>query len=204
MGNSSHVRAKALRLADIATELLTIARQVELDDAGAQLLALPGDDRGDLWAGPERRDHPLWAELARQHYRHRRLRSKIFGNEALFGEPAWDILLDLFIAAKEKRKVSVMSACIGSAVPSTTALRWISALEREGLITREDDPDDARRTYVILTEPGYNAMIEYFEAAAKSIKTAALLMTRPAPTEGESAGQSGSLAEHGPLRSMRA
>jgi hypothetical protein len=131
-------------------------------------------------AAAERRDHPLWADLARQHYRDRRLRAKIFGGETMFGEPAWDILLDLFIATKERRKVSVMSACIGSAVPSTTALRWISALEREDLISREDDPDDARRTYVALTERGYDAMSEYFEVASRSIKGAALIRARQA------------------------
>jgi DNA-binding MarR family transcriptional regulator len=128
--------------------------------------------------GADRRDHLLWAELARQHYRSRRLRGKIFGSESLFGEPAWDILLDLFIANKEQRKVSVMSACIGSAVPSTTALRWIAALERENLIVREDDPDDARRTYVVLTQEGDAAMSEYFDASSKAIKGAAMLMAR--------------------------
>lgn len=42
----------------------------------------------------------MWCELARQSYDDRRRREKIFKNESLFGEPAWDILLDLFIAAK--------------------------------------------------------------------------------------------------------
>jgi hypothetical protein len=203
MGNVPLVRAKALRLLSIANELLTIARQVELDDAGIQLLALSSDDGADSWGATERREHPLWAELARQHYRHRRMRARIFGSEALFGEPAWDILLDLFIATKEKRKVSVMSACIGSAVPSTTALRWIAALEREGLIAREDDPDDARRTYVILTGQGYDAMVEYFEGAAKSIKGAALLMAKPAPP-GETASSSADIQSASDPRRLHA
>jgi hypothetical protein len=174
---ASDVEAKALRLVGIANELLGIARQVENDDAGAQLLAMASEDSGGA-AKAARRDHPLWAELARQHYRERRLRGKVFGGETMFGEPAWDILLDLFIATKEQRKVSVMSACIGSAVPSTTALRWITTLERERLISRQDDPDDARRTYVVLTERGYEAMNEYFEVASNSIKGAALIRAR--------------------------
>jgi hypothetical protein len=190
MGNEvSDVGARALRLVSIANELLGIARQVENDDAGAQLVALANESAGGA-AGTARRDHPLWADLARQHYRERRIRGKVFGGESMFGEPAWDILLDLFIATREQRKVSVMSACIGSAVPSTTALRWITALERENLISREDDPDDARRTYVVLTERGYDAMTEYFEAASKSIRGAALVRVRqagvpPAPGEAD-------------------
>ncbi len=169
----SDVKAKALRLIGIANELLAMARQFEQDDASEKLLALAADSEA-IEPRSEHRDHPLWVELAREHYRNRRRRDKIFATETLFGEPAWDILLDLFVAAKEGRRVSVMSACIGAAVPSTTALRWISALEREGLLTREDDPDDARRTYVLLTPAGYTAMVDYFDAASRTLKPAVL------------------------------
>ncbi|MEO7544337.1 MAG: MarR family winged helix-turn-helix transcriptional regulator [Novosphingobium sp.] len=162
-----------MRLIAIANELLAIASHIDQVD--------PALEPADSHRGAERVandplpcDHPLWAELAREHYRSRRRRDKIFGSEALFGEPAWDILLDLFIAAKENRRVSVMSACIGAAVPSTTALRWITALEREQLLMREDDPVDARRTYVRLSPQGYAAMVDYFSAAAKTIKGSAL------------------------------
>jgi len=170
----THVKAKALRLIGIANELLAMARQFEQDDNAPALVALTGraERAPDL---PHERDHPVWTEIAKQHYRNRRRRDKIFGTETLFGEPAWDILLDLFIAAKEGRRVSVMSACIGAAVPSTTALRWISALEREGLLLREDDADDARRTYVMLSPCGYEAMVEYFDTASRTLRPAVLL-----------------------------
>jgi hypothetical protein len=39
-------------------------------------------------------------EEARRHYRLRRMRDQEFG-PALFGEPAWDILLDLYIAVSD-------------------------------------------------------------------------------------------------------
>jgi DNA-binding MarR family transcriptional regulator len=63
----------------------------------------------------------------------------------------------------------VTSACIGSAVPATTALRWISILERQGLLMREADPGDARRVYVRLSPRGYEAMLEYFSASSRSV-----------------------------------
>jgi hypothetical protein len=169
----SDVKAKALRLIGIANELLAMARLFEEDDASEKLLSLAAVNT-TVAPRSEHGDHPLWAELAREHYRNRRRRDKIFATETLFGEPAWDIMLDLFIAAKENRRVSVMSACIGAAVPSTTALRWISALEREDLLSREDDPDDARRTYVLLTPRGYAAMVDYFDAASRTLKPAVL------------------------------
>lgn len=164
-------RAKAIRLIGIANELLAMARELEIGESPSAVLEGlvnhgPTREPGKTAAG---QDHPIWVELARQNYDDRRRRTKIFKSEDLFGEPAWDILLDLFIAAKERRRVSVTSACIGSAVPSTTALRWIAVLERQSLLVREADPGDARRVYVKLSARGYAAMLEYFASASRSV-----------------------------------
>jgi DNA-binding MarR family transcriptional regulator len=101
-------------------------------------------------------------EEARRLYRDRRRRSEIFGTESLFGEPAWDILLDLFIAAIAGERRSVTDACVGAAVPMTTALRWLQTLERKGLIVRNRDPKDSRRNFVSLSTKGINRMAEVF------------------------------------------
>lgn len=156
-----------MRLIGIANELLAMARELEItahDELAPARAAI-----GTPAPAAAGQDHPVWVELARQTYEDRRRRTKIFQSDELFGEPAWDILLDLFIAAKERRRVSVTSACIGSAVPSTTALRWISILERQGLLTREADPGDARRVYVRLSPRGYEAMLEYFSASSRAV-----------------------------------
>jgi hypothetical protein len=102
------------------------------------------------------------ADLAQKAYRDRRRRAEVFGEETLFGEPAWDILLDLFVAGEKGKRVAVTSACIGSGVPSTTALRWLNVLELRGLIEREDDNSDARRSFVRLTSKARRLMAEYF------------------------------------------
>jgi hypothetical protein len=172
MDMTDHVmrnRTKAIRLIGIANELLAMARELEI---GQPLIPAAVDDLVDVLTpdkSPKHQDHPIWVELARQSYDDRRRRSKIFRIEALFGEPAWDILLDLFIAAKERRRVSVTSACIGSAVPSTTALRWIAILEKHDFLLREADPGDARRVYVKLSARGYAAMLEYFASSSRSV-----------------------------------
>ncbi|PNU06161.1 winged helix DNA-binding protein [Novosphingobium guangzhouense] len=163
-------RAKAIRLIGIANELLAMARELEIGESPTAILeslTLAGEAREPKATASQ--DHPIWVELARQTYDDRRRRTKIFRSEDLFGEPAWDILLDLFIAAKERRRVSVTSACIGSAVPSTTALRWIAILEKQGLLMREADPGDARRVYVKLSARGYAAMLEYFASSSRSV-----------------------------------
>lgn len=107
--------------------------------------------------------------LARKIYTLRRKRAAIFGNADLFGEPAWDILLDLFIAQAESKDVSVSSACIGSAAPATTALRWLGVLTEEGLIARENDPQDTRRVLVRLTPAGLTAMNRFLETYGAEI-----------------------------------
>lgn len=165
-------RARASRLIGVANELLAMAHELEkavAEEEGQPVPISAAKRGGTSNRDTQSLDHPLWVELARQTYADRRRRPKIFSNDDLFGEPAWDILLDLFIAAKERRRVSVTSACIGSAVPSTTALRWITILEREGLLLREADPADARRIYVKLTARGYAAMVEYFSQASRSV-----------------------------------
>lgn len=150
--------------------MLALARELEIGENPASLSHSSKEDSGDQANKiGTAQDHPIWVELARQAYEDRRRRTKIFQSEDLFGEPAWDILLDLFIAAKERRRVSVTSACIGSAVPSTTALRWIALLERQGLLMREADPADARRVYLKLSPCGYAAMLEYFASASRSV-----------------------------------
>lgn len=89
-------------------------------------------------------------ELARNMYELRRRRDSSFGGE-LFSEPAWDILLHLFVAGAEGRVVSVLAACNGAAAPQTTALRKLRQLEEARLIVRAGDPADARRAYVRLS-----------------------------------------------------
>jgi DNA-binding MarR family transcriptional regulator len=102
-------------------------------------------------------DSDLWLVAAEDMYRERRRRSEFLPQE-LFGEPAWDILLDLYIAEKKNERVSVTSACIGSQVPCTTGLRWLQVLEELGLVERERDERDGRRWFVRITDGGYARM----------------------------------------------
>ncbi len=91
------------------------------------------------------------ARRAEQLYLTRRRRDKVFESFDLFGEPSWDIMLDLLVMKVHGRRVGVTSSCIASACPSTTALRHIKRLEDHGLITVNDDPCDRRKRYMELT-----------------------------------------------------
>lgn len=92
----------------------------------------------------------------------RRNRDQFFDG-ALFADPAWDILLELYAAMLGQLRISVGSLCSGAAVPGTTALRWISMLEGKGLIERKADSMDGRRFYLSLSSAGLDAMASYFK-----------------------------------------
>lgn len=105
---------------------------------------------------------PVLVARAESLYRERRRRdATIGGTNGLFGEPSWDILLDLFIARGRARPVSVSSACIASSSPQSTALRYVGLLEGVGLIRRSKDPRDGRRQYLELTDLGLSEMKAY-------------------------------------------
>jgi DNA-binding MarR family transcriptional regulator len=82
----------------------------------------------------------------------------------MFGEPAWDMLLELFAAERLGKKFSVSGLCYCSGVPATTALRWIDRLEKVGWINREADEADRRRYWVRLSDRGSAAMLRYFRS----------------------------------------
>lgn len=104
---------------------------------------------------------PRLAALARSLYDERRRRTEYFPQPGLFGEPAWDILLDLFSAAHDGRIVSVSSACIGAAVPPTTALRWLRHMENVGMADRLPDRHDKRRANLRMTPAAHDALAAY-------------------------------------------
>lgn len=95
-------------------------------------------------------------------YKNRKKRANFFPSDIFFGEPAWDILLDLAIQKCAGREISVTSACIASGAPMTTALRWVSVLEAEGLAMRQQDPMDKRRFFLAITDAGFEKIYEYY------------------------------------------
>src|SRR5690606_9764038 len=98
------------------------------DYVGMPVLAPLGGES----AGLDGKEH-VTAQQVRDLLRARRLRDEFLPGD-LFADPAWDMLLDLFAARLEQERVSVSSLCIASAVPPTTALRWIRTLTEKGLL----------------------------------------------------------------------
>ena len=105
----------------------------------------------------------------------RRIRRTHFGSAELAG-PVWDMMLDLMLAQGRGRSLSASDLATGAAVPLSSGLRMITALERQGLVARSIDARDRRRTIVRLTPHGTERMASYFEkigVASQSQRTLA-------------------------------
>lgn len=93
----------------------------------------------------------------------RRLRRR-FLSEDLFHEPAWDMLLALYVAHREARVMNVKTLVAAAGAPVTTSQRWIDHLGKLGLVTRVVDPVDRRRLEVSLSDEGLQAVEGYLAA----------------------------------------
>jgi DNA-binding MarR family transcriptional regulator len=111
--------------------------------------------------------HPKASEtilLAKRIHAFRQKRNAFFEPE-IFGEPAWDILLSLYMAAIEGYRMKVSAVCNESGVPCTTALRWVETLRELGLITKRRNPLDARSSFLELTPKGLDRMERFLQFA---------------------------------------
>lgn len=150
----------------------------------AQLLDEPPsrEDRPDLGGpiGPAeagaavRLDHEpgALATYIRELLRKECKRREIGGGE-LFGDPAWEMLLDLLLAKIEGRLVAVSSACIASGAPMSTALRLVRRLVDEGVLCRLPDEHDRRRHFLAIDPKYEQALIGYLSEQLAAVKAKA-------------------------------
>ena len=90
----------------------------------------------------------------------RKRRLAIF-NGGMFGEPAWDILLTLFVVDHDGPRLTIGRLIQLTGGAPTTALRWLEYLEDQGLIARYKHPTDARASIAQLTDKARQALVAY-------------------------------------------
>ncbi|WP_246027268.1 hypothetical protein [Novosphingobium umbonatum] len=117
------------RLKALAHSLIAMAN--ELGEAGQQAESHAHADRPAMLAPRARQD---LGDLALRTYRERRRRNEIFADDTLFGEPAWDILLDLFVAGEKNKRVAGYQRLyrFGCAQHNGAALAQCSGTARSG------------------------------------------------------------------------
>jgi hypothetical protein len=105
----------------------------------------------------------IYSEIKRRSMRH------LYLSNTIFGEPAWDIVIDLFLSHLMHKNISVSSACLASNVPPTTALRHIVRLESRGMIMRVGDETDQRRVWLKLTPETFEAIKQWALQSARLV-----------------------------------
>lgn len=188
--------AGAARLREMGEEdrvaLLRLSQQVEaIARSLDRMRQVPRPVDGPRALGEHKRDYhppetaPTWGaqpadprpglpppQVVRQIIANRQARARFFDAE-LFGDPAWDMLLDLTAAHGEGAQVSVTSLCIAAAVPTTTALRWLTQMVESGIFIRVPDPLDRRRAFIALSDTALTAMAGYFASLRTPVELAA-------------------------------
>ena len=96
---------------------------------------------------------------ARAIFNERNRRSQFF-SKSIFGEPAWEMLVTLYIM--DGRRVTVGKLVNMIDAPQTTALRWLQYLERKRYVMRRADPDDRRVVCIELLDEGRDLLDAYF------------------------------------------
>lgn len=80
------------------------------------------------------------AAMASAMLQFRRRRAEVLPSE-LFGEPAWDLLLELFLADAQSRRLTGHDVCGRSGVSEPVMSRWLMHLTRLGLIVGDGSGD---------------------------------------------------------------
>lgn len=119
------------------------------------------DDRVPDQQGERGRSSSL--DMAQTLIDQRRMRRRLLPDD-LFHEPAWDMLLALYLAWHANKVMNVKTLVSAADAPVTTSQRWIDHLAKLGLVTRVVDPTDRRRIEVTLSQTGLEAIDGYLKA----------------------------------------
>ena len=143
------------------TSLAASLRALALVTERLALRAETGGDAGEAEHGGRlspihlvERESAALAAVARDEYAARRERER-FLDSSLLREPAWDMLLDLFIHRAGGKRITLTSAAIASKVPYGTAHRHLEHLEALGLVRRTPSATDARVQFLDLSDDGF-------------------------------------------------
>lgn len=98
--------------------------------------------------------------MAEKLYSDRRRRDDYFPR-GLFGEPAWDLLLALFIALEDGRDLDLAKAYEAAKVDPAHGPALIDKLVAAGMAVRSRGQHDKRRNTVVLTDEAIERMSNY-------------------------------------------
>ncbi|SMC75373.1 winged helix DNA-binding protein [Novosphingobium sp. B1] len=107
-------------------------------------------------------------DFARALQRHAHRSAAILPDVRVLGSD-WLMLLEIYIALHEGRRLSVSGVSSAAGLPSTTGLRHVEMLTQTGLVRRSADWDDKRRTWIMLTDKGVLAVERVIDGLANAL-----------------------------------
>jgi DNA-binding MarR family transcriptional regulator len=116
--------------------------------------------------GPRRgvdRLRPVDAERVRAIIAARWLRREFLGFDA--GEAEWGLMLELYAARLEGRRIHQTRLGVAAGLPQTTALRATRRLLADGICATEADPGDKRLLLITLSDPAAARIRAYLTTA---------------------------------------
>jgi hypothetical protein len=96
------------------------------------------------------------------------------GGSRLFGDPAWHMLIELFIARLDGRLIDKSNAYLASGAPHSTGHRWAERLEADGYIYQKRDPTDARRGYFLIADQAMILVADWLTAMFEAVPSEGL------------------------------
>jgi len=99
---------------------------------------------------------------ARRHLHDRKTRENVFGRPEFFGDPAWNMLVELFIAHEERRDLTAAQLCGRAGAALQTAHRWLAIMEREGLVMAVHAASNETDRKIFISSASIQNMHRYF------------------------------------------
>lgn len=148
-------------------EANNVIRRVALTDRdvrdAARLLRLLADSAlvanihpDELSSEPRLAQQGSLVAMARAMLTARKLRARHLP-PVMLGEPAWDILLMLYVSDR----LALSRLAEWTEIPLATITRWVNCLEEWGFVERLAHPADKRTTLVKMREKGRSALNSY-------------------------------------------
>lgn len=141
---------------------------IKQDEKGPPKIRPPQADAGTSGGfGKLKRECQL-VRVAQAILQLRRQRNEEF-DSSLFGEPAWEMLLGLYVRDASGTACTLADLVATSNAPPSTAERWLAQLDRLGFVIRRSHPGEAKTEFVDLTVEAKAALERHLAAALKLV-----------------------------------
>lgn len=100
-------------------------------------------------------------ERAKQFLVMQRQRSLFFASDEIFGDPAWELLLEIYIATETHQSVSKSDLFAELSIAPPMASRWIAVFADHGYITSFEKQG---ADHILMTDVARDGCIAYLDA----------------------------------------